>query len=81
MNILFWNIRGFGDRAKRRIVAKLCRANRVDIFCLEETKLCNASLRTLGELSGNSQFEFAVKDSVGASGGILIGIRVSDFDL
>lgn len=39
MNCLFRNVRGLENPAKRRIVAEGVQNNRIDVACLEETKL------------------------------------------
>lgn len=39
INCLFWNVRGLGNPAKRRMVEEVIHTNKIDIICLEETKL------------------------------------------
>jgi exonuclease III len=37
MKILFWNVRGLGEKKRRGQLKELIDKNRVDIFCLHET--------------------------------------------
>lgn len=54
------------------MVSDMCRNTTLDIVCFVETKLTNPTSSTLNELG--SRFNFVVKNVVGASGGIMIGV-------
>lgn len=75
-HILFWNVRGLIYVARRDAVRALVDASKIDIICLQETKMVAISrqliLYTLGSDIGNN---YICLPSVGASGGILIAWR------
>ena len=39
IKILSWNVRGVNDPAKRSVIKSFLRSNRVDLVCLQETKV------------------------------------------
>ena len=39
IKILSWNVRGVNDSNKRKVIKNLIRTNRVDLVCLQETKV------------------------------------------
>ena len=71
--ILFWNVRGLNSVARRDAVRALIDAAKIDITCLQETKMvaisCQLMLSMLGSDFDNN---YICHPSVGASGGILI---------
>lgn len=58
MRLLFWNTCGLGKKTKRRIVGELTRSHRVDIVCLDETKLRNHSPRQMQDFFHQSETLF-----------------------
>ena len=51
IKILSWNVRGVNDSDKRKVIKNLIRTNRVDMVCLQETKvqeMNNDMVRSLG---------------------------------
>ena len=51
LRILSWNVRGVNDSSKRKVVKAVIRSQRVDLFCLQETKIQAMSegvVRSLG---------------------------------
>lgn len=81
MNAIFWNVRGLGDTAKRRMVSDACRDCSTDILCLERTKLHDPQMKELNDLVGSCGFDWVVKNSSEASGGIIIGIKSAPLNL
>lgn len=69
MDCLFWNVRVLGNS-----VAKVIQNNRIDIGCLEETKLIDPTHKLLKIIGPNSSFTFHYKNAreAGVSGGIII---------
>ena len=52
LKILFWNVRGANDRNKRKVIKALIRSQKVDMVCLQETKIQDMSqgvIHSLGE--------------------------------
>ena len=39
IKILSWNVRGVDDRNKMKVIKALIRSQRVDLVCLQETKI------------------------------------------
>ena len=39
IKILSWNVRGVNDPDKRRVIKNFLRTHRVDLVCLQETKV------------------------------------------
>ena len=43
LKILSWNVRGANDRNKMKVIKALIRSQRVDLVCLQETKIQDMS--------------------------------------
>ncbi|XP_058734029.1 uncharacterized protein LOC131605721 [Vicia villosa] len=69
--ILSYNIRGGGNRAKRKRVGFLIQKGDVDICFIQETKLSGIGVDVIRELWGGVDVEWSYLDVNGASGGIL----------
>ena len=39
LRILSWNIRGVNDRDKRKLIKNVIKTQKVDLVCLQETKI------------------------------------------
>ena len=39
LRLLSWNVRGANDSSKRKVIKAMIRSQRVDLFCLQETKI------------------------------------------
>ena len=53
IKILSWNVRGANDSDKRKIIKSVIKSNKVDVVCLQETKIKDMStgiVRSLGAL-------------------------------
>ena len=51
IKILSWNVRGANDSDKRKIIKSVIKSNKVDVVCLQETKIKDMStgiVRSLG---------------------------------
>lgn len=68
MKIIFWTVIGLRHRTKRRMVAEVLRDNRAAIFCLEETKLEDASNGVEQEFTLRRNFELIFKKGRGLQG-------------
>ena len=50
LKLLSWNVRGANNRDKRKIICNFVRSQRVDLVCVQETRiqeLSNACARSL----------------------------------
>ena len=56
LRILSWNVRGANDSDKRRIIKSIVKAQKVDLVCLQETKIqslsCNGLVIGDGQVPG-----------------------------
>jgi hypothetical protein len=76
MKILNWNIRGLGLPEKRRYLKEFVFKEHFDILCIQETKKTDFSQHFLDSISPKfSAWHFL--PSVGAAGGILMGINTN----
>ena len=51
LRLLSWNVRGANDSSKRKVIKAMIRNQKVDLFCLQETKIQTMSegvVRSLG---------------------------------
>ncbi|GLT62037.1 hypothetical protein SLA2020_347040 [Shorea laevis] len=71
MKIVSFNVRGLGGVLKRMEVGKLVRVERPDFLFLQETKLEVVDNGLCRLLWVSDKFEWAMKESVGAAGGLL----------
>ena len=81
MIVLFWNMKGLGKPAKRRMTTDTMVRAKADIVCLSETKLKASSSSILNAFGPHRINKWYCKDVEGASGGILIGYDSSIFSL
>ena len=72
LRILSWNVRGANDGAKRKMLMAFIKMQRVDVFCLQETKLKEVSNRMIISLEVGRFLEWVAIKAEGAYGGVLI---------
>jgi hypothetical protein len=70
--IISWNVRDLNERDKRLRISNLLRLWKVDIVCLQETKMESISNGFVKSLWGCPYVDWCHMDSCGASGDILI---------
>ena len=71
--IFSWNIRGINNSIAHRNFTDIVRRNRANIFCLQETKCGDNSLKWLKSLSVKGQFGLSSQPSEGLSDGLITG--------
>ena len=72
LKLLSWNVRGANNLGKRKIICNFIRSQRVDLGCIQETKIqkrSNACARSLGV---SRIHEWKALEAEGAAGGILL---------
>ena len=72
IKILSWNVRGVNNPDKRRVIKSFLRSNRVDLVCLQETKvqqMNNVMARSLGV---DRFLNWRALNAEGPAGGILL---------
>lgn len=74
--ILIWNVRGLNSTARRDAVRLMVDSSRIDIVCLQETKMADISRGLILSMLG-SEFDnnFCFLPSIGASGGVMVAWR------
>jgi exonuclease III len=76
-NILFWNVWGYNGFGHQASVRNLVASLRIDVVCLQETKMEVISRVLVLQMLGPDFSNFVFLPSVGASGGILIAWKDS----
>ncbi|GKV46285.1 hypothetical protein SLEP1_g53277 [Rubroshorea leprosula] len=69
--VLSFNVRGLGSMAKRRELGKLVRVEKPNLLFLQETKLEGVEEGLCKKLWYSDDFDWNMKSSVGASGGLI----------
>jgi exonuclease III len=70
--VLIWNVRGLNSLARQDSVRSLVASSKIDIICLQETKLDVVTRGVLLSALGSKFLNFIELPTVGASGGILV---------
>lgn len=81
MKGIFWNSRGLGDLAKYRYVAECIKEHNLDFVALMETSKSDMSKTNPNRLSGGVDFVWHCLPPRGRSGGIILGVKASTYDL
>ena len=71
IRMLSWNVRGANDRDKRKVIKALIKKNKVDLVCLQETKIQEMSRGLVHNLGVGRFLEWGTMNSRGAVGGIV----------
>ena len=72
LKILSWNVRGANDSSKRKIIKTFIRNQRVDLICIQETKIQSMLEGIVRSLGFGRFLDWKAMNAEGASGGILI---------
>ncbi|RVX07360.1 Transposon TX1 uncharacterized 149 kDa protein [Vitis vinifera] len=72
MKIITWNVRGANDSSKRKIIKNYIRNQRVDLMCIQETKIQEMSEGIVRSLGSGRFLDWRALNAEGAAGGILI---------
>ena len=72
LRILSWNVRGVNDRPKRKIIKSVIRSQKVDLFCLQETKVQVMSDEIVRSLGPGRFLDWKVLNAKGTAGGVII---------
>ena len=63
---------GVNDRDKRKIIKSIIKSQKVDVVCLQETKIKEMTTRLVRSLGVGRNIEWRAVNSRGATGGILV---------
>ena len=72
LKIMSWNVRGVNNRDKRKVLKAFIRSKKVDIVCLQETKIQNMSVGIVRSLGVGRFLDWGTVDAKGSSEGILV---------
>lgn len=72
MKVLSWNIRGLNEEGKRSTIKSLIQKWKVDILCLQETKIQGCNSRLIQQLWGNKWADWVELTANGTRGGIIV---------
>ena len=72
LKLFSWNVRGANNPDKRNIIRNFIRSHRVDLVCLQETKIQEMSAADARSLGVGRLAEWKVVEAEGTAGGILV---------
>ena len=72
IKIISWNVRGVNDPDKRRVIKSFLRSNRVDLVCLQETKVQQMNNVTARSLGVGRFLNWRALNAEGSARGILL---------
>ena len=72
IRLLSWNVRRANNCDKRKVIKALIKKNRVDLVCLQETKIQEMSRGIIHSLRVGRFLEWGAMDSRGVVGGIVV---------
>jgi hypothetical protein len=81
MKGVFWNSRGLADLAKHRFLAELVKEEQINFIALSETSCESFPDHVLKNLCAGRDFLWHSMTPHGRSGGILLGVDLSAFDI
>ena len=72
LKLLSWNVRGANESTKRKVIKSIIKKQKVDLFCIQETKVQVISDRVVRSLGSGRFLDWKALDACGSAGGILI---------
>ena len=72
VKILSWNVRGVNDPEKRKVIKNFIRIHRVDMICLQETKVQDMNIDIVRSLGVGRFLNRTALNAEGSAGGILL---------
>ena len=72
LRLLSWNVCGANDSTKRRVIKAVIRSQRVDLFCLQETKIQTLSEGLVRSLGSGRWSNWVALDALRSAGGMLV---------
>ena len=65
-------MRGVNDRSKRKVIKSVIRSQKVDLFCIQETKMQVMSEEVVRSLGPGRYLDWKALNAMGTAGGVLI---------
>ena len=72
LKLLSWNVRGANDNNKRRIIKSFVRKQKVDLLCIQETKIQLMTEGVVKSLGAGRFLDWRALEAAGSAGGVLI---------
>ena len=72
LKLFSWDVRGANNPNKRNVIRNFIRSQRVDLVCLQETKLQNLSSAEARSFGVGRLAEWRAVEAEGTAGGILV---------
>ena len=72
IRILSWNVRGANHCDKRKVIKALIKKNKVDLVCLQETKIQEMTRGIIRSIGVGRFLDWGTVDSRGSAGGIVV---------
>ena len=72
LKIISWNIQGANDSSKRKVVKALLRSQKLDLFCLKETKMHLMLEGIVRSLGADRFLGWEALDAMGSTGGVFV---------
>lgn len=79
LRLLSWNIRGLNNSLSKRNLRELIYKYKVEVICLQETKIESWTVYCRDSVLDSGQFGLAFQPSIGMSGGLATFWRLSHF--
>ena len=67
IKLLSWNVRGVNDSVKRKVIKSVVRKQKVDLFCIQETKIQVLSDRVVRSLGPGRYLDWKALDVFGSA--------------
>ena len=67
IKLLSWNVRGVNDSVKRKVIKYVVRKQKVDLFCIQETKIQVLSDRVVRSLGPGRYLDWKALDAFGST--------------
>ena len=72
VKIMTWNVRGLNDPDRRKIIKNFIRYQRVDLVCLQDTKIQELNAVVARSLGVGRLTDWRALNAEGSAGGILL---------
>ena len=72
VKIISWNVRGVNDPDRRKIIRNFIRNQRVDLVCLQETKIHEMTTAVARSLGVGRIYDWRALNAEGSAGGIIL---------
>ena len=72
LKLLSWNVRGVNKSTKRKVIKSVIRKQKVDLFCIQETKIQDMTDRVVRSVGTGRFLDWKALNACGSAGDILI---------